>query len=238
VIAMRRYLFVDDNLEFAENMVEIMGDCGADCEMAGSGAEAIGRVKHARFDALVTDMRMPEMGGAAVVHEIRRIDPGLPAVVLTAHAGDADLTSARREGLLAVLSKPAPIERLLALLGAARRDGLLAVIEDDSALLDNLTEALRLRGFAAVTASSVLDAERLGPVRPFAALVDLKIPGGPDGEAVRRLEARFPGLPLVAVTASPTLAPLHCRAVFQKPFDTGALLDAVQDLHGERHPPP
>jgi two-component system, response regulator PdtaR len=238
VTAMRRYLFVDDNLEFAENLVEIMGDCGADCEMAGSGAEAIERVKQDRFDALVTDMRMPEMGGAAVVHEVRRIDPGLPAVVLTAHAGDADLTSARREGLLAVLSKPAPIERLLALLGAARRDGLLAVIEDDTALLDNLTEALRLRGFAAVTASSVLDTERLGPVRPFAALVDLKIPGGPDGEAVRRLEARFPGLPLVAVTASPTLAPLHCRAIFQKPFDTGALLDAVQNLHGERHPPP
>jgi len=235
---MRRYLFVDDNLEFAENMVEIMGDCGADCEMAGSGAEAIVRVKQTRFDALVTDMRMPEVGGAVVVREIRRIDPGLPAVVLTAHAGDADLESARREGLLAVLSKPAPIERLLALLGAARRDGLLAVIEDDSALLDNLTEALRLRGFASVTASSVLDTERLGPVRPFAALVDLKIPGGADGEAVRLLEARFPGLPLVAVTASPSAAPARCRAVFRKPFDTGALLDAVEKLHGERHPLP
>ena len=129
---MRRYLFVDDNLEFAENMAEIVGDCGADCEMAGSGAEAIERVKRTRFDAVVTDMCMPEMGGAAVVHEIRRIDPGLPAVVLTAHAGDADLESARGEGLLAVLSKPAPIGRLIALLGAARRDGLLAVLEDDS----------------------------------------------------------------------------------------------------------
>jgi len=232
---MRRYLFVDDNIEFAENMVEIVGDCGAACEMAGSGAEAIAQVKRTRFDAVVTDMRMPEMGGAATVHEIRRIDPGLPAVVLTAHAGGADLESARREGLLAVLSKPAPIERLLALLGAARRDGLLVVLEDDPALLDNLTEALRLRGFTAVTASSVLDTQRLGPVRPFAALVDMKIPGGADGEAVRRLEARFPGLPLVAVTASPASAPAHCRAVFQKPFDTGALLDAVEKLHGERH---
>jgi CheY-like chemotaxis protein len=235
---MRRYLFVDDNVEFAENMVEIVGDCGAECEMAGGGAEAIERVKRTRFDAIVTDMRMPEMGGAAVVHEIRRVDPGLPAVVLTAYAGDADLESARREGLVAVLAKPAPIERLLRLLGAARRDGLLAVLEDDGALLDNLTEALRLRGFAAVTASSVLDTERLGPVRPFAALVDMKLPGGPDGEAVRRLEARFPGLPLVAVTAHPAIAPAHCRAVFSKPFDTGTLLDSVEQLHAERTPCP
>jgi len=235
---MRRYLFVDDNVEFAENLVEILGDCGADCEMASGGAEAIERVKGTRFDAIVTDMRMPGMGGAAVVHEVRRVDPGLPAVVLTAHAGDADLELARREGLLAVLAKPAPLDRLLGLLDVARRDGLLAVVEDDVALLDNLTEALRLRGFAAVTASSVLDTERLGPVRPFAALVDLRLPGGPDGEAVRRLEARYPGIPLVVVTAHPSTAPAHCRALFHKPFVTGALLATVEQLHRERISPP
>jgi CheY-like chemotaxis protein len=87
-----------------------------------------------------------------------------------------------------------------------------------------------------VTASSVLDTERLGPVRPFAALVDLRLPGGPDGEAVRRLEARFPGLPLVAVTAHPGTAPAHCRALFPKPFDTAALLAAVEEIHRERAP--
>ena len=231
---MRRYLFVDDNREFAENLVEIAGDCGCDCEMAATGAEAVEQVRRTRFDAVVTDMRMPGMGGAAVVHAIRRIDPGLPAVVLTAHADDADLDAARREGLLAVLAKPAPIHRLLALLGAARRDGLLAVLEDDVALLDNLTEALRQRGFAAVTASSVLDADRLGPVRPFAALADLRLPGGPDGEAIRRLERKFPGIPLVTVTAFPAAAPAASRAIFGKPFDTAALLDVVERIHAER----
>jgi CheY-like chemotaxis protein len=232
----RRYLVVDDNRDFAENLAEIVADSGADCTVAADGAEAIARVARERFDALVTDMRMPGMGGATVVHEVRRVDPGLPALVLTAHAGDADLDEARREGLVAVLQKPTPIGHLLALLAAARRDGLLVVVEDDLALLDNLTEAFRQRGFAAVTASSVLDTERLGPVRPFAAVVDLRLPGGPDGEAVRRLAARFPGLPVVAVTAHPAAAPSTCRAVFPKPFDTGALLEALERLHAERTP--
>ncbi len=231
---MRRYLFVDDNRELAENLVEIAGDCGCDCEMAASGAEAVEKVRRSRFDAVVTDMRMPGMSGDAVVQAIRRIDPGLPAVVLTAHAGDADLEAARREGLLAVLAKPAPIHRLLALLGAARRDGLVAVLEDDLALLDNLTEALRLRGFAAVTASSVLDTDLLGPVRPFAALADVRLPGGPDGEAVRRLTLKYPGIPLVTVTAFPAAAPAGSRATFGKPFDTAALLDVVERIHAER----
>jgi CheY-like chemotaxis protein len=107
-------------------------------------------------------------------------------------------------------------------------------VEDDLALIDNLTDALRGRGFAAVTACSILDTERLGPVRPFAALVDLRVPGGPDGEAVRRLEAKYPGIPLVAVTAHPQAAPPHCRALFGKPFDTAELLHAVERLHAER----
>jgi len=231
---MRRYLFVDDNLEFAENLVEIAGDCGCDCEMAAGGAEAMEKVSRTRFDAVVTDMRMPGMDGAALVREIRRVDPGLPGVVLTAHAADAALEAARREGLLAVLAKPAPIDRLLALLSTARRDGLLAVLEDDPALLDNLTEALRMRGFAAVTAATVLDTDRLGPVRPFAALTDVRLPGGPDGEAIRRLTARFPGIPIVVVTAFPAAAPAGAHATFAKPFDTAALLDVVERIHAER----
>ena len=231
---MRRYLFVDDNLELAENLVEIAGDFGCGCEMAASGEEGMEKVARSRFDAVVTDMRMPGMGGAALVHGIRRVDPGLPAVVLTAHAGDAALEAARREGLLAVLAKPAPIDRLMTLLSAARRDGLLAVLEDDPALLDNLTEALRMRGFAAVAAGTVLETDRLGPVRPFAALADLRLPGGPDGEAIRRLTERFPGIPVVTVTAFPSAAPSGSRATFGKPFDTSALLDVVERIHAER----
>ncbi len=234
---MRRYLLVDDNRDFAENLAEILSDHGASCEIASDGEEALGRVRAGRFDALVTDMRMPGMGGAAVVHAVRRADPGLPAVVITAHAGDADLAAARREGLLAVLHKPVPVPRLVELLAGARRDGLVAVIEDDPALLDNLTELLRQRGFAAVTASSVLDAERLGPVRPCAAVVDLRVPGGPDGDAARRLAARVPGLPLVAVTAHPAAAPPACSAIFPKPFDPAALLAAVERLHAGRSDP-
>ena len=123
------------------------------------------------------------------------------AMVITAHVGDDALEAARREGLLAVLSKPVDVPRLLELLASARRDGLVAVIEDDLRLSDNLCEALRSRGYAAVTASSVTETERLGPVRPFCALVDLRLPGGPDGEALRRLGAKYPGLPMIVVTA-------------------------------------
>src|SRR5512144_477333 len=205
---MRSYLVVDDNRDFAENLAEILRDGGDEAVIAENGREAAEAVRGRRFDAILTDMRMPLMGGAELVHEIRRIDPGAPAMVITAHVGDDALEAARREGLLAVLGKPVEVSRLLALLASARRDGLVVVVEDDARLSDNLCEALRSKGFAAVTAASVLETERLGPVRPFCALVDLRVPGGPHGEAMRRLAAKYVGLPMIVVTAYHEAPPL------------------------------
>jgi CheY-like chemotaxis protein len=230
----RTYLIVDDNRDFAENLAEILRDGGDDAAVAESGREAVLRARERRFDAILTDMKMPLMGGAEVVHEIRRIDPGAPAMVITAHVGDDALEAARREGLLAVLPKPVDVRRLLELLARARRDALVVVIEDDVRLSDNLCEALRGHGFAAVTAASVLETERLGPVQPFCALVDLRLPGGPDGEAMRRLARKFPGLPMVVVTGYEEVPPERHEAIFTKPFDTAALLAAVERLHRVR----
>ncbi len=235
----RRYLIVDDNRQFAENLAEILHDQGDEVTVADGGAQALAAAAATRFDAVLTDMRMPLMGGAELVHELRRIDPGLAALVITAHVGDDALEAARREGLLAVLPKPVPVARLLGLLASARRDGLVVVIEDDQKLSDNLCEVLRGEGFAAVQAASVLETERLGPVRPFCALVDLRVPGGPDGEAMRRLSAKYPGLPMIVMTGLHDGAtPVPSQAYFKKPFDTGALLDAVARLHRPPAGPP
>lgn len=234
---MRRYLLLDDNRAFAENVAEILRDAGDEAAVVTDGEEALELARTMRFDALLTDMRMPGMSGADAVHRIRRVDPGVAAVVITAYPKEDDLETARREGLLAVLPKPVPIPMLMSLLGDARRDGLVVLVEDDPGLCDNLTEVLREHGFSCVTARSVLDADRLCCVRPFAALVDLRVPGGPDGEALRRLRARYPGLPVFVITAYPDAIPVEGAAgVFQKPFDTGALVRALELVHARRQP--
>lgn len=228
---MRRYLLVDDNLAFAENLAEILRDAGAEVAIAENGARALDLARATRFEALVTDMRMPVMTGASLVREVRRVDPGLPAIVVTAYTGENDLLAAREEGLLAVLPKPAPIDRLVALLEAARRDGLVAVVDDDSALADNLAEALRDRGFSAVTARSLAEMDRLGGVKPFMALVDLRLPGSPDGTALQRLLERSPELPVLVMSAHPdALAACTQPRIFTKPFDTAKVLETVEML--------
>jgi CheY-like chemotaxis protein len=236
-MAPRHYLLVDDNRPFADNLAEILRDLGAEATVAESGEEALSAVRRTRFSAVLTDMRMPAMGGAAVVHALRKVDPGLPALAITAYSGDAELGRAIREGLLAVLPKPVPIPVLLQQLWVARRGGLVALVEDDPSLAENLVEALRGRGFAAVTARSVLETEQLASVRPCAALVDLRVPGGKDGAALERLRARFPEVPVLVITAhDDPLAPIPHATVFHKPFSTQALLDTLEALWREANP--
>jgi DNA-binding NtrC family response regulator len=232
---MRTYLFVDDNRAFAENLAEIVRDLGDEVEVATGGVQALEQLKARRFDALVTDMRMPVMSGAELVQALRRVDPEIPVIVASAYSGDDDLAVARNEGLLAILSKPVDLQRLIELLRSARRAGIVALIEDDEQLLDNLSEAFRSKGFTALTASSVVETERLAPVRPFAAVCDLRVKGGPDGEAMRRLLQKFPGLPTLVMTAhDSTAAPAPHVELFRKPFETEALLRQLERLYAEK----
>ena len=61
---MRNYLVVDDTRDFAENLAEILRDRGDEVVIAENGREAAEAVRVRRFDAILTDMRMPLMGGA------------------------------------------------------------------------------------------------------------------------------------------------------------------------------
>lgn len=232
---MARYLLVDDNDLFAENLAEIIQDTGGVVDVVATAPAALERAARTRYDAIVSDMRMPAMSGAELVHRVRRLDPGVPAIVVTAYTNDDDLEAARQEGLLAVLPKPTPIGQLLKLLSVARRDGLVALIEDDRSLRDNLTDALQARGFATVTAASVLETERLGEVEPFAALVDLRVPVGPDGMAMKRLAEKFPGLPILVMTGHDLAPAGPHHALYRKPFDTAELVAALEHLHASRH---
>ena len=227
----RRYLVIDDNEEFAENVAEILSDTGADVCLAAGGRAGLEQVKAQRFDVVVTDMKMPGMSGAELVRLMRDVDPGVPVVLLSAYAQDSQLDEARRYGLLAFLNKPAGTPKLLELLARARRDATVLLVEDDRALAENLTEALSSQGFTVCAASTLGELDGV-QIKPLAALVDLRIPGGADGIALERVRARFPGTPIIVVTAlNADPQGLECNMeVLRKPFDTQQLVERLEAL--------
>lgn len=224
---MRRYLFVDDNVAHAENLAEILRDTGATADVADGAERALALVGKHVYDAVVTDMRMPDTDGASLLRALRKLDPGLPAVLASAYTTEGDLAAARREGVLAVLPKPVPVRELVGLLARARRFGTICVVEDDQAFCDELAAALAASGFTVVAAHSIQDAARLP--RPFLGLVDVYVPGGPPGAGAAALRARWPGLPVVVVTGHAEFEPVvDCLEVLPKPLRVARLLDLVE----------
>lgn len=224
----RKYLVVDDNVAFADNVAEILGDAGAEVRVVPGALEALEALGQTRFDGVVTDMRMPGISGSEFLKRLRSIDPGVPVVLLTAWAQDAQIDEARRLGLLAFLSKPTGTRQLITLMERARRDACVVLIDDDHALLENLSEALAQRGFTACSASSIKELGELH-VKPLAALVDVRLPGSADGAAVEKVKELFPETPMLVVTAAREFDEGGLEIV-RKPFDTAKLMARLEAL--------
>jgi len=225
----RKYLVIDDNLEFAENVAEILSETGAEVSVAAEGRAALEKVKHERFDVLITDMKMPGLSGADLLRLVRDCDPGVPVVLLSAYAQDAQINEAKRYGLLAFLNKPTGTRRLIELLATARRDATILLVEDDRALAENLTEVLSSHGFTVCNATTLGEVSTMH-VKPLAALVDLRVPGGVDGAAINRVREVYPNTPIIVVTALPEGLTDESLEIFHKPFDTKALLRRLESL--------
>ncbi len=224
----RKYLVVDDNVEFAENVAEILTDAGAEVCTASDAEGALQQLSRTRFEGVVTDMRMPGLSGAELIRQLRAIDPGVPVVLLSAWAQDDQVEQARRMGLLAFLSKASGTAHLIELMEHARRNASVVLIDDDRALVDNLSEALASQGFTVCSASSVKELDEI-TVKPIAALVDVRLPGAVDGAALSRVNELFPGTPLLVVTAAREFQKEGLE-IFRKPFDTAKLVARLEAL--------
>jgi DNA-binding NtrC family response regulator len=234
-VGVRKILIVDDNVALAENLAEIIVDADvAETQVAASGPEALVLLERGRFDAMVTDMRMPDMSGTELIRRAHAIDPELPVVVITAFTTDERIAETVREGVLSVLPKPIAMSSLLDLLKRAQRHLPVLIVEDDVALVDTLEEVLRDRGLSSVAVRSLDEIEAVTR-SPGVALVDLRLPGASDGAALERLRAHFPTLPLVAMSGlrdpQPPVEPVR---FFAKPFDVGEVLRALEEALGAR----
>lgn len=228
---MRNFLIVDDNLALADNLAEIIADANVgEAVLAESGVRALVMAADTRFDALVSDVRMPNMSGVQLVQRMRLVDPGLPVVLVTAFTTDDDLRSARREGVLSLLPKPVPIARLLELLGRARRDGVVALVGPDTTLRESLAEAMRSNGFAPVTACSLDEVAALD-ASPFAIVVDIRTLSRFEGDALLHVAKVLPRLPILTVaTESQRPRPALQPDVFMASPDAEPLMHELESL--------
>ncbi|MBE9228212.1 PAS domain-containing protein [Phormidium sp. LEGE 05292] len=110
-------LVVDDDADMRELAEFILTQSGAEVTTAASAAQALTRLNQSIPDLLVCDIGMPEMDGYSLIQQIRKCSPeqggNIPAIALTAYAGEINQKQAIAAGFQIHLAKPVEPEQLV-----------------------------------------------------------------------------------------------------------------------------
>ncbi len=157
-----RVLVVDDKLEMAETLADGLRDHGYAASAISSGHGALEMLEHEQIDALITDLRMPDMDGLALLEHSRKLAPNRPVIVMTAFGAIDTAVESIRLGASHYVTKPFKLDELLVFLERALDDS--RVRKEAAALRTTLKERFSPAGFVGESAPmrAVLDrVERL-----------------------------------------------------------------------------
>ena len=118
---MSRILVVEDEVRIASFVEKGLRANGFTTLVAADGAEALAMAGSAEFDLLILDLGLPDRDGLEVVDQLRRRNPRLPVVILTARDSIRDKVAGLEGGADDYITKPFSFEELLARVRARLR---------------------------------------------------------------------------------------------------------------------
>jgi DNA-binding NtrC family response regulator len=114
-----RALVVDDEQVVLDSVGKILADENYEVDVTLSGREGIDRAIKEDYDILLTDIRMPDIGGMRVLRDVKRAKPSLPVVMITGYASIESSVQAMKMGAADYLEKPFTPDQLLKAVASA-----------------------------------------------------------------------------------------------------------------------
>jgi len=112
-------LVADDNLEMATMLAEGLQDAGFDAFPVASGKVALEMISTDQYDALVSDLRMPDLDGLQLLQASKKQYPDRPVLIMTAYGAVDTAVESIRQGAYHYLTKPFKTEELIIFLNRA-----------------------------------------------------------------------------------------------------------------------
>jgi DNA-binding NtrC family response regulator len=116
---MQKVLVVDDDKVLQESVKKALEYHHFKVDVADNGKEALHAVYRDKFDLVVMDVNMPEMDGIEALTEIKKYDPSIIVLILTAYSNVGDAVKVVKEGAYNYLEKPISSDNLVALIKRA-----------------------------------------------------------------------------------------------------------------------
>jgi DNA-binding NtrC family response regulator len=105
-------LVVDDEANVRYSLEKGLSRDGLNIVTAGSGTEGIDLVRTAQPDAVILDVRLPDMSGLDAFQTIHELTPHLPVIIITAFATTETAIKAMQQGAFEYLLKPVNLAQL------------------------------------------------------------------------------------------------------------------------------
>ena len=119
-------LIIDDEEEIRESIELLLTSEGFSTATADSGEEGLKKIEENLYDLVLLDLMLPGKSGMEVQREIKRIDPTLPIVIITAIGAVETAVAAIKEGSFDYVTKPWNNEKLIVIVTNAIKQRQLA----------------------------------------------------------------------------------------------------------------
>ena len=110
---MSRILVVDDKEMMRDSVATTLARKGHTVVAVTGARNAIEKLAERQFDAVITDLQMPDMDGVELLSEIRKLDEQLPVILMTAYGTVETAVAAMKQGAYDYITKPFSGDALL-----------------------------------------------------------------------------------------------------------------------------
>ena len=153
-------LIVDDDDAHAQAVADSLRRINCDCTLANGGRRAVELIESENFDIIITDLRMEDVDGLAVLNKARQELPEAEVIVLTGHSSVHSAVTAMQGGAYTYLTKPLDVQELRN--AVEKASSRIRLIRRNAALSRRLDEKF---GFEGVVGNSpamhkVIDSSR------------------------------------------------------------------------------
>lgn len=107
-----RILIAEDERPLRVLLSEELQEENRRVKAAANGLEALALLREEEFDILITDLKMPQMGGIELLKEAKKLRPDLLVIVITGYASLETAIMALKEGAYDYIRKPFSLEEL------------------------------------------------------------------------------------------------------------------------------
>jgi len=108
----KKILLVDDEETLRWALHEALSEEGFDIENTNDSVKALAFTRKTKYDLVISDLKMPIMGGLQLISEIKKQNPDTKAIIITAYGSVEAVIEAMHLGVLDFITKPFKIEHI------------------------------------------------------------------------------------------------------------------------------